>query len=317
LPGPAPERLAGLIEAAFTDCSEARFGQSLAALVVHQGRLVAARYAPGVDAHTTLISWSMAKSITHALVGILVGEGRLVLHDPAPVPEWRAADDPRGAITLDHLLAMRPGLLFNEDYVDAEASHCIEMLFGTGAADMAAYAAGLPAVATPDTTFNYSSGTTNIIARIIAGVVGRDEVAGRWMRAALFDPLGMRSAAPKFDGAGTFVGSSFLYATAEDFARFGLLYLRDGVWGDRRLLPEGWVDHARRQRSVDPDGVGYGSHWWIWDTARGIFAAQGYETQRIVLVPDRDLLVVRLGKTPTELGPNVDAWIGDLIGCFG
>lgn len=291
-------------------------GESLAALVIRGGHIVAERYATGHDADSTFISWSMAKSITHALAGVLVGEGRLALDEPAAVPEWTNAEDPRGMITLDHLLAMRPGLQFNEDYVDAATSHCIEMLFGSGADDMAHFAASLPAVARPDEVFNYSSGTTNIVARLLADEVGRGPAFEAWARAMLFERIGMRSASPKFDPVGTFVGSSYVYATAQDFARFGLLYLRDGVWDGVRLLPEGWVDHARALRSIDADGSGYGNHWWVFDEERGIFAAQGFETQRVVLVPDRDVIVVRLGKTPTELGPNVDAWIRDVIATF-
>jgi CubicO group peptidase (beta-lactamase class C family) len=303
-------RLDALVATAFDDVT---LGQTLAALVVRSGEIVAEHYGTDVGPDSTLISWSMAKSMTHALAGVLVGDGRLLLHEPAAVPEWAGAGDQRGAITLDHLLAMRPGLEFNEDYVDADVSHCIEMLFGSGADDMAHYAASLPLIAAPDTVFNYSSGTSNIVARLLGDVVGRGEVFDRWAAEVLFGPIGVGSATPKYDTAGTFVGSSYVYATAQDFARFGLLYLRDGCWDGRRILPEGWVDHARTWRSTDTDGTGYGSHWWVWPGDRGVFAAQGFESQRIVIVPDRDAIIVRLGKTPADLGPNVDTWITGII----
>ncbi|MFN3219752.1 MAG: serine hydrolase domain-containing protein [Acidimicrobiales bacterium] len=283
--------------------------ESLACVVMVGDEVVAERYGPGLGPDSTLLSWSMAKSVTHALVGVLVGEGRLDIGAPAPVPEWAGLGDARHAITVDHLLAMRPGLAFVEDYVDDTVSDCIDMLFGSGAADMGAYAAAKPLVAEPDTVFNYSSGTTNVVCRIVADLVGRGPAMESWMRAVLFDPLAMASAAPKFDEAGVFVGSSYLYATARDFARFGALYRDDGCVGGRRILPEGWVAHGTVLRSRDDEGHGYGAHWWVWDEPAGAFCAQGYEAQRTLVVPDRDLVVVRLGKTPVERGPLVDDWL--------
>ena len=174
--------------------------------------------------------------------------GKLDIHAPADVPEWRETPgDPRAAITLDLLLRMSSGLAFREDYVEAQVSDVIEMLFGKGKADVGHFAASFPLEHEPGRFWSYSSGTTNIISRIAAraaGVSGADFEA--FMRRRLLDPIGMTSAQPKFDEAGTFIGSSFCYATPRDFARFGLLYLRDGVWDGQRLLPEGWVDYARR-----------------------------------------------------------------------
>jgi len=289
--------------------------ETLAFVAMVGDTVVAERYAPGLGPDDTLLSWSMAKSVTHALVGVLVGEGRLDLSAPAPVPEWADPDDPRHAITLDDLLAMRPGLAFAENYVDAEVSDCIDMLFGAGADDMGAYAAAKPLVGGPGSLFNYSSGTTNIVCRIIADVVGRGPVLERWMRQVLFDPVAMASAAPKFDGAGVFVGSSYLYATARDFARFGALYRDDGCIGGHRILPEGWVAHGTTLRSRDEDSDGYGAHWWLWDEPAGAFCAQGFEAQRILVVPERDLVVVRLGKTTIERAPLVDDWLARVVAC--
>ena len=288
--------------------AEARFGQSLAFVAAQDGRLVAERYGPTAGPEVPLISWSMAKSVTHALAGVLVGQGRLDVAAPAPVPEWSSTGDPRSRITLDHLLRMVPGTEFNEDYVDAEVSHCIEMLFGDGAVDMAAYTAALPAVAEPDSVFNYSSGTTNLICRILADQVGRGPDFERWAREVLFDPLGVDPELT-FDGAGTWVGSSFLHATAREFAKFGLLHLRDGVWDGERILPAGWVDYARTLRAIDDEGGRYGAHWWVWGPDDRVFHAAGYETQRIIVDPTADLVLVRLGKTPTELASNVDGWL--------
>ena len=286
-------------------------GVGLALVVVQGGRLVAERYGPDTTPDTRLISWSMAKSITHALVGIAVRDGRLDIDAPAPVPAW--AGDDRQAITTRQLLQMRDGLDFVEDYVDAEVSHCIDMLFGSGKQDVAAYAAARPLAHAPGTTWNYSSGTSNIVARIVGEAVGEGGVLA-FIQKELFDPLGMSSAVARVDGAGTFVGSSFVDATARDFARFGLLYLRDGIWEGRRLLPAGWVDDARTFTAHDPDGMfDYGTHWWLWRDRHGSFGCHGYEGQFIVCVPDLDVVVVRLGKTPAELRPANVAHLTDVI----
>lgn len=310
---------------------DASHGVTLALVVQHRGRVVLERYGvqpdtvfgPGgpVDAATTLVSWSMAKSITHAAVGIAVGDGLLDLDAPAPVPAWRAT--PSEAVTLQHLLDMRSGLAFVEDYVDDQVSHCIEMLFGGGADDVAGYAAGLPLLHQPGTVWNYSSGTTNIVSRILGDALGDRSGAGHAAMSAflhdrLFAPLGMSSATPRFDAAGTFIGSSYVYATARDFARFGQLYLDDGIGPDgRRILPVGWVDHARTEVAVDPDsGRGYGRHWWLWRERPGVFAAQGYEGQYTVVAPDRDLVVVHLGKSPADRRVGLEQRLAAIVDAF-
>jgi CubicO group peptidase (beta-lactamase class C family) len=287
-------------------------------LIVQGGRLVLERYGPGRGPDQTFPSWSMAKSITQALAGMAVLDGRLDIHAPAAVPEWREPGDPRGAITLDLLLRMSSGLAFVEDYVPGHPSDVIEMLWGAGKDDTAAYAAAKPLEHAPGANWYYSSGTTNIVSRCIAdalGVHGADFEA--FMRRRLFEPLGMSSPAPKFDAAGTFIGSSFCFCTAQDFARFGLLYLRDGVWDGQRLLPEGWVDYARTQTWQQPNDDGpYGAHWWLGTGGPGSFAAQGFGGQFIVVAPDLDMVMVRSGDTPLELKLNPKAWIGEVVDCF-
>jgi len=306
---------AALSEAAdFLFADDAAHGVSLALVVQHRGEVVFERYGvqpdtifgPGgpVDATTPLVSWSTAKSITHALVGIAIVDGLLDVDAPAPVPEWRGTE--KESITLKQLLEMRPGLLFVEDYVDDAVSHCLEMLYGTGQEDMAAYAASQPLIHTPGTVWNYSSGTTNIVSRIVGDAVtppGGDRNASMeaFLRERLLAPLGMTSADPRFDSAGTFIGSSYVYATALDFAKFGQLYLDDGMCSGHRILPEGWVENARTFVSHDPDGeFDYGRHWWLWRDDHHAFGAHGYEGQYIVVVPDRDLVVVHLGKSPVD-----------------
>lgn len=309
-------------------------GQSLALLIQQRGAVVAERYGtqPGndfqealdVSADSTLTSWSMAKSITHAMVGVLVSDGLIDLDAPAPVAEW--AGTPKAAITTLQLLEMRSGLRFVEDYIDGVTSNCIEMLFGDSGPSHAAYAASQDLVHAPGTVWNYSSGTTNIVSRIVGDIVSggpdgdsahREAAVRRFLADRLFGPTRMTSAEPKFDAAGDFIGSSFVYATARDFARFGELYLHDGVTEagtGARILPAGWADHARHQIATDPDtGFGYGRHWWSWPDVPGSISCHGYEGQFIVIAPEIDAVLVHLGKTDVSVAPRLRARLGALL----
>jgi CubicO group peptidase (beta-lactamase class C family) len=324
--GPIPAsadvgRIARMLDGAFAGGSSAELGETHALLIVKAGRIVAERYGEGFGPEATCRSWSMAKSITQALVGMLVGDGRLDISAPADVAQWRAKGDPRGAITLDQLLRMSSGLAFLEEYVQGAPSDVIEMLFGAGKDDVAAFAASFPLAHPPGSFFAYSSGTTNIVSRCAATALGQDGAGFEaFMRARLFEPLGMKSPLPRFDAAGTFIGSSFCFCTPRDFARFGLLYLRGGVWDGVRLLPEGWVDYARtptfQQSGGDADGP-YGAHWRLGLAGPGSFSANGHDGQYIVLCPDQDLILVRNGATPMAANDTLKAWLKDLTAAFG
>jgi CubicO group peptidase (beta-lactamase class C family) len=304
-----------LVDEAFAD---PRYGETNAVVVVVGGAVVVERYAglrpyfdrpaEPITAATELLSWSMAKSVLHALVGILVDEGRLDPAAPAPVPEWSDPGDPRRAITLADLLAMRGGLAFAEVYdLDAE-SDVLEMLFGEAKADMAGFAASKPAPHPPGTTFSYSSGTSNILSRVVADCVGYGDAYLRFMDERLFGPLAMR-ARPEFDGRGVFAASSFLHATALDYARFGLLYLRGGLVGDRRVLSESWVATAQVPTGRDDEtGDLYAWHWWVLADAYGSYLASGYEGQMIVVAPALDAILVRVGHTPESNYPDLADW---------
>lgn len=322
-----------LVDALFSRPAEE--GLTLALVVQQRGDVVIERYGVQpenifqpemeITSTSTLTSWSMAKSMTHALVGILVADGAIDVDAPAPVPEWAGTD--KAAIRTIDLLEMRSGLRFVEDYVDDEISDCIAMLFGETGPSHAAFAAELPLEHEPGTFWNYSSGTTNIVARIVGDVVtGRVGGEPRERRAAmeafmhdrLFGPVGMESAIPKFDDAGDFVGSSYVYATARDFARFGELYRHDGATADGvRILPERWSDHARTKVAHDPEGgCDYGRHWWMWPQFPGSLACHGHEGQYIVVEPSRELVVVHLGKTPADAAPALRARLDELIRRF-
>ena len=323
---PTAVDLDALLDRAFDTGGE--LSHTYAAVVIHRGRLVAERYAGQLEQFdappepvgptTPLLSWSMAKSFLHALVGMLVADGRLDPEAPADVPLWQEPGDERAAITLRHLLEMRDGLDFLEDYVDGDRSDVIHMLFGEGKADVARFAADRPLAAPPGERFNYSSGTTNVISGIVARLLGPGEPYEAFLQEQLFDAIDLTSARATFDDAGTFIASSFVYATARDFARFGLLYLRDGEWNGRRVLPPGWVDTARTQQATDAEtGNGYGWQWWVRpDDPAGTFWAQGYEGQSIVVCPAADLILVRLGKTPAERSLPLRAWRHEVVDAF-
>lgn len=311
-------RFARLMDAAFAENPSAELGETFGTVIVKGGKLIHEQYARTHTPEHTCPSWSKAKSITHALVGILVGDGKIDIHAPADVPEWSAPGDPRKAITLDLLLRMSSGLGFREDYMPEHPSDVIAMLWGEGKDDTAHFAASFPLEHEPGSYWSYASGTTNIVSRCAARALGaKGEDFHSFMRERLFDPLGMKTPVPKFDAAGTFIGSSFCFCSPRDFARFGLLYLRDGVWEGERLLPEGWVDYARtstwqQQGAEEP----YGAHWWLGLAGPGSFSANGYEGQYTVIIPDLDMVVVRNGKTPLELKENPKKWIAEVVDCF-
>jgi CubicO group peptidase (beta-lactamase class C family) len=267
-----------------------------------------------------LISWSIAKSMAHAALALLVADGLVRPLDPAPVPEWRGTD--REAITVLDLVEMRSGLAFVEDYVDGESSDVIEMLFGGGSKDHAAYAAAKPSLHPPGTVWSYSSGTTNILSRIMgdvladpeAGPADREAATREFLDGRLFGPIGMSDADPRFDEAGNWVASSYVHAPARQFARFGELYLRDGCVGPERVLPPGTVDDARRVVARDPEtGFDYGRHWWVWPDQPGSVAAHGYEGQYVVVLPERDAVIVHLGKTDASVRDRLLARLRRLV----
>ncbi|MEM9572527.1 MAG: serine hydrolase [Pseudomonadota bacterium] len=319
--GPFPSdadqaRFDALVTQAFAD--KDTYGETHAFLVIQGGRIVAEHYDDAHGPDDTYHSWSMAKSMTHALTGIAIEDGAINLSGPLLVPEWLTADDGRAAITLEQLLRMSSGLEFVEEYADAGISHTIEMLFGAGKDDVAHYAASKPLEYPPGTHWLYSSGTTNIICRALALELGLDRDGFEsFMRTRLLNPIGMRSALPKFDAAGTFLGSSFCFCTARDFAKFGLLYLRGGTWGAEQVLSPEWVDHARTPTPHVPDEepMGYGAHWWLDMAGPGSFSANGYDGQYIVLVPQNDLILVRHGASEAYKD-NVREWLAAIADCF-
>jgi len=315
--------LTRLLDHAFGEREPDDLERTNAVVIVQHGAIVAERYRRDVDPDRAFISWSMAKSITSALVGILVREGKLDIARPIPVKEWESGDR-RRRITIDQMLRMVDGLRFREAehlgdgsvrYYPEEESDVIPMLFGAGKDDTAAFAATLPYVAEPEARWNYNSGASNLLARLVRETLGVDEAGMRaFMKRELFDRIGMITADPRFDAAGNFVGSSNCYCSARDFARFGYLYLRDGVWDGARILPQGWVDYSRTA-SRQSEGL-YGAHFWVIPGSLGLFYCSGAWGQRILISPKLDLVVVRLGVTAPHKVASVVRYCKEVVDAF-
>ncbi|MGB8840021.1 MAG: serine hydrolase [Aliidongia sp.] len=293
-----------------------------AVIVTWRGRIVAERYADGFDKDTRLLGWSMGKSITSALIGTLVADGRLALDAPPPVPAFRQATDGRAAITLKQLLQMRSGLAFTETYGPGDDS--TEMLFGQD--DMAHYAATRPLIHSPGSVWSYSSGTANILAHLVFDAAGGDLVHEYdYMRSHLFEPAGMTSALVEPDGIGSVVGSSYPYMTARDWARFGQLYLGAGEINGQRLLPADWVGFSHEGGGPIDEPGGYGAQFWLnsdggtparlrWPHCPPeTYMALGHNDEIVAIVPSRQLVFVRLGWTTGGARFDADTHLSDIL----
>lgn len=283
-----------------------------AVVVVHDGRIVAERYGEGFAWDTPLLGWSMTKTVTAAIIGKLVGDGMLTLDQDGLFEAWDGDD--RSAITIADLLAMSSGLEFNEDY--GSVTDVTRMLYLEP--DMAAFAADKPQVAPRGQRFSYSSGTTVLLSRIWQEAFADPAAALAWPRSALFGPLAMTSAVLEADARGTFAGSSYLYATARDWARFGEFLRNDGMWNGERLLPEGFVSWMREPAPASGGSYGRG-HLWLrgpGGEAAGVpadtFWLSGHDGQSVAVSPSQRLVVVRLGLTPSWIGFRPQRLVGAL-----
>ncbi|NID14741.1 serine hydrolase domain-containing protein [Luteibacter yeojuensis] len=311
----AQPAIAAAIDRVFTESPDQPVKHVKAVVIVKDGHVIAERYAPGFDLHTPLLSFSVAKSFTNAFLGVLSREGRIRVDQPLGAPEWQAADDPRRAITVENLMRMSSGL----DAEEAESAFSPVARMEFFHADMAGFAARQPAKEAPGRTFEYTSADTVLLSRLVGEKVGGGPAGLRaFARREVFDRLGMGDVTMEFDGQGTFVGSTYVYTTARDYARFGMLYLRDGIAPDgQRLLPEGWVDWSRRSTV---GGSPYGAGFWTndgpskparWRVEAGFpkdgFYASGTMGQRIYVVPSEKLVIVRFGySAPPDYGIEDD-----------
>lgn len=273
-------------------------GTAFAFMVLHRGIPVAETYKPQFNKDTRFLSWSMAKSVTNALVGIMVGDSILDLGGNSLIPEW--SEDGRSEITLNNLLHMQSGLEWNEDY--GNRSDVTVMLHCEP--DFAEYAYSRPLEHDPGTHWYYSSGTTNIVSYIMRNRFDSDNDYYAFPHKELFYRIGITDAVFEVDESGTIVGSSYLYMTVRDFARFALLYLDEGKFNGRQILPEGWVDYSNDPAAAS-DGE-YGSFFWLNNNAyleaapEDMYMCRGHDGQMIFILPSHELIVVVLGYSPDD-----------------
>jgi len=304
---PADPGLKAALDHAFEEPATPPFRRTKAVVVVHNGSVIAERYAAGVGIDTPLLGFSMTKSVVNALLGILTEQGLISPSLPAPVPEWRGATNPRREIEVEHLMRMTTGLALDETNSGFDPSSQMVYLHN----DMARFAVKAAVIAPPGTRWVYSSPTTQVLARIIRDITGGPEQTLAFAWRELFNPLGMRNVTLEFDGGGTLQGSTYMLASARDWARFGLLYLNDGVIGGRRILHEDWVDFSAAA-TLDTD---YGAGFWTnrsehahartrvrLGIPRDAFFASGDLGQRIVIIPSQHLVIVRLGDSVDPTG---------------
>ena len=327
--GVSRERLARAIDNLFTD-EEA--GETRALLVMYRGRIVAERYGDGFDKETRFVGWSMSKSITGVLIGLLVSDGRLRLDETAPVPAWQRSGDPRGEITLRQLLQMRSGLRHTEMIDPPYDADTVRMLFLDGRDNMAAYAEAQPLEAEPGSTFEYSSASTAILSDLAARALTtssdpatRRRVVAEYLKPRLFDPLGMDSMVPEFDAAGTMAGSSLIHGTARDWAKFGEFMRHGGSVKGAQIIPRRWIEFMTRPSPRNP---GYGAQLWLNRppakgapplfplAPEGLFACIGHLGQYIIVSPQQQITVVRLGHTDDAKRPALHRRMTEIVALY-
>jgi len=305
----ATPELSAALDRAFAEPDAPPFRHTHAVVVVKDGRVIAERYANGYGVDTQLLGFSATKSVISALIGILVREHKLVPHGPVPVTMWQSPDDPRHAITVDQLLRHTAGLALGSSLEASLLSALEPVNRMLGESDMAAFAEGFPLATAPGTAWNYHDGNYLILSQLIRNASGSaPDDALRFARHELFAPLGMDHVTLQVDASGTVEGSGQMLASARDWARFGLLYLNDGLVGGKRILPEGWVNYSA---APTPNAfVGYGAGFWTnrddsfgarhrithgWP--RDAFFAKGTMGQYVIVIPSEHLVITRFGRT--------------------
>lgn len=328
-PGTPREPLARAIDGLFEAPETA---ETRAVMVLYKGRVVAERYAPGYHENTRFVSWSMAKTVTGVLIGLLVADGRLRLDESAPVPAWQRPGDPRGEITLRQLLQMRAGLRHTEAGNPVYTSDEVRMLFLDGRDTMAAHAESQPLEAEPGRKWEYSSATTVILADIAARALTASSDAavrrlavGDYLKTRLFEPLGMKSMALEYDAAGTLIGGSLMHGSARDWAKFGEFLRNGGAVKGAQLIPRNWIEFMT---TSSPRNPGYGAQTWLNlpqaddgalqfpGAPRSVFSMNGHLGQYVVVAPDQQLTIVRLGKTNDSARSPVRSRISEIISLF-
>jgi CubicO group peptidase (beta-lactamase class C family) len=329
-PGTDREKLAEAVEALFT---REGIGETRAVIVMHAGEIAAERYGEGYGPETRFVGWSMSKTVTGVLVGMMVADGRLRLDDSPPIPRWQRAGDPRGEITLRQLLQMRSGLRHEEKAEPVYTSPEVRMMFLDGRDDMAGWAEAQPLESEPGSAFDYSTPATMILsdvaARVLApngGAAERQAAMADYLRARLAGPLGMDSLVAEYDRAGTMMGGSMVWASAPDWARFGEFLRHKGSVAGAQIVPRGWIEFMTTPSPHAPD---YGALLWLNRKSGGerevlfpdqgpanLFAAVGHLGQYVLVSPDQKLVVVRLGKTDDVDRPALVDALAEIVALY-
>jgi len=329
-PGAKREKLARAVDALFT---AEGIGETRAVIVMHGGQIVAERYAEGYSRDTRFLGWSMSKTVTGAMIGVLVAEGRLHLAGSPPIPRWQRSGDPRGDITLSQLLQMRSGLRHEESADPVYKSGEVRMMFLDGRDDMAGWAEAQPLAHEPGRHFEYSTPTATLLSDVAARALAPDgspaqrrAAVDAFLHDRIGQPLGMKSLVAEYDAAGTMIGGSMIWANARDWARFGEFLRNFGSVKGAQIVPRGWIEFMTTPSPRAPD---YGAMVWLNrdsggdrkmlfpdDGPRSLFAAIGHLGQYVLVSPDQDLVVVRLGKTDEEHRRALVDRLQDLVALF-
>jgi len=319
-----------VVNKAFEEPYENKAVHTRGVVIIKDSVIIAEQYGDGFTATTPQMGWSMTKSVTNALVGILVKKGQLDIHQPAQIKEWyQKENDPRQAITLDHLMRMSSGLYFEEEY--DKASTVNRMLWTKADAGKEAYAQPLQYAV--DSVWYYSSGTTNIISHLIRNQFSDYQTYLRFPYQELFDKLGMESVVLETDANGTYVGSSLMYASARDWAKFGMLYLQNGNWNGEQILTKEWINYSvARTTTLSPYGY-YGAQFWLnaleepptnegmalkWEgVPSDAYYASGFEGQTVLVIPSKNMVIVRLGQTLDRSAWDIGKFAGEVLKAVG
>jgi CubicO group peptidase (beta-lactamase class C family) len=328
-PGLDRDALEAALDFTFDDRLHDQPQRARAMVVLHKGRIVGERYGPGFNQDSKLVSWSMGKSITSALIGILIGDGEFDLDDPAPVAGWQDPDDPRREITIRNLLQMSSGLRFERVEDDSDPAHFTPVndhnYIYFGAVNVFEHSVTRPLEHPPNTVWRYRNCDPLTLGMIVKQTVeARGEEYLSYPQRALFDRIGIRNIVLEPDPWGNFVNTGYDHGTARDWARFGLLHLQDGVWNSERILPEGWVDFVRSPAPADPERH-YGGQFWLNaggnhpDIPRDAFWAAGARGQTTMIIPSRDVVIVRLGHSldSESHGRYLNNYVREVLGAIG
>jgi len=282
-----------------------------AVVVLYKDELIAEKYDTGFNKDSKILGWSMTKSITSSAFGVLAKQGKIDIYKPAPIAEWK--NDDRKIITINDLLHMNSGLEWEENY--STICDATKMLFQ--AEDMGKVQMDKPAQFKPNTHWNYSSGTTNLLSRILrAQFKTQQEYLDFWY-SAVIDKIGMNSMIVEQDMSGIFVGSSYAWATPRDWSKFGLLYLHKGNWNGEQILDESWVKYTATPTNTS-DGK-YGAQFWLNaggkfpDVPRDMFYCSGYQGQMVAIIPSLDMVIVRMGLKEDDQGFDFNGFLKGII----